>query len=432
MLAFVAITALVFGVLAIYMTRSGVSLRPLVFMSVFLSIVAGPQIAFHLAQAFGVIPKRDLTWTFGKDRPHAGWIERDDALRAEHGAFLNPEAALGAGIDLSLVTDLRRAGPGSPFGNAEVAQMAIVPPASSTIVARYADAATAADATARYLTMAAGVRPALGADGTYTVTRPQGDVAKALVAGRTLVVVTGPDESSVAERLRASRAVTAAEQPATFVSVGETSPEGQNVWLYRPPVVAAVLVALVMVATVYFFRGAAWAGTIPAREGVSAQPAQELRHRLLAVNALDAPFAVAEQPDGRIAVTWRFADAKWVDHARAHGLRRTHRMLLELDESSRTVYPTEQHSQLDWSAGPGGGGLRWSTALGVTFFHAEQQRVFGLQVDDRGRLTPRLSYGYRFNLQEMKAPLIAAVTEAGWRWRPTLWQGPRWLRWLTH
>jgi hypothetical protein len=44
---------------------------------------------------------------------------------------------------------------------------------------------------------------------------------------------------------------------------------------------------------------------------------------------------------------------------------------------------------------------------------------------------PKLSYGYTFNAQEMKAPLIAAVTGAGWRWRPTLWRGPRWLGWLT-
>ena len=38
---------------------------------------------------------------------------------------------------------------------------------------------------------------------------------------------------------------------------------------------------------------------------------------------------------------------------------------------------------------------------------------------------------YTFNLQEMKSPLVDAVTRAGWDWRPTVWQGPAWLRWLT-
>lgn len=118
--------------------------------------------------------------------------------------------------------------------------------------------------------------------------------------------------------------------------------------------------------------------------------------------------------------------------ARAHGMRRTHRILLELDERTRTAYPTEQYSRLDWSAGANGGSLRWSTATGIVFFQAEHARVFGLQIDERGRFAPKLSYSYTFNLHEMKSPLIAAVTESGWRWRPTLWQGPRWMRWLTH
>lgn len=57
--------------------------------------------------------------------------------------------------------------------------------------------------------------------------------------------------------------------------------------------------------------------------------------------------------------------------------------------------------------------------------------VFGLQLDEQGRFKPELSYAYTFNLQEMKSPLVEAVTRAGWDWRPTTWQGPTWLRWLT-
>ena len=431
-IAFVAIVSLVLSVIAMLMSRSGMSpLRPLVFMIVFLGIVAGPQIAYHLAQAFGVIPKRDLTWTFGRDRPHPGWAEREDALAVHDGRFANPTAVFGEGIDPGLVTDLRRAGSDSPFGGAEIAQMAVIPPSSSAIVARYADAARAASASTQFLAMAAGLAPPSGPDGAQTVTRPQGDVAKVLVAGRTLLVLTGPDEASVAERLRSSRAVERMTQ-ATFVPVTAPSAEAKDFWLYRPAVLISLIVILVAFATVWAFRGSAWAATIPARSGVVAQPAGDLRQRLLAVNSVDAPFSVAERDDGRLAVTWRFADAKWVDHARAHGMRRTHRILLELDDQTKTVYPTEQESRLDWSAGPQGGALQWSTSTGITFFQQEHQRVFGLQIDDRGRFVPKLSYSYTFNLQEMKAPLISAVTESGWRWRPTIWHGPRSLRWLTH
>ena len=431
MVMLIVIATIVLGSIGVYMARNGLSLRPIVFMAVLLGIVVGPQLAFHLAQALGVIPKRELTWTFGRSRPHPGWVEQESTLRAEDGRFTDPEGVFGSNADRDLITDLRRAGAESPFGGAEVASMAIVPPTSSAIVARYADAATAQRAASQYLTMAAGLVPPPGADGTQTVTRPQGDVAKVLVAGRTLVVLTGPDDASLVERLRSSRIVSPAPQQ-TFVATDAPSPEARDFWLYRPAVLVALVLFLVVVTSLWFFRGAAWAGTVPALDGVAVQSAQELRQRLLALTSLDAPFTVTEQSDGRIAVTWRFADAKWVDLARAHGMRHTHRILLELDERSRTVYPTEQQSRLDWSAGANGGGVHWSTTTGIVFFQIEHQRVFGLQLDERGRFVPSLSYQYTFNLQEMKAPLISAVTSAGWQWRPTLWQGPTWMRWLTH
>jgi hypothetical protein len=68
---------------------------------------------------------------------------------------------------------------------------------------------------------------------------------------------------------------------------------------------------------------------------------------------------------------------------------------------------------------------------GIDFFQAEQSHVFGVQLDEQRRFKPEFPYTYRFNLSEMKSPLIAAVTRAGWNWRPTVWQGPAWLRWLT-
>jgi hypothetical protein len=427
-LAGLAIVIVVFGVIAVLMTRAGVSLRPLAFMAGFLAIVVGPQVAFHVARALGVIPKKDLTWTFGKDRVPGGYAEQESALAAADGRFTDPITVFGAGIDPDLVTDLRRAGSDSPFGDADVAQMAVIPPTSSTIVARYRDNAAARSAQERFMTLAVGTPPPPGSDGAHTFIRPQGDVMKVLTAGRTLIALSGPDESAVAARLRDSRIIT--RRASGLLT--PLDPSASDFWLYRPPVLASIVVVLLIVATLYFFKASAWAATIPPRGGLFPQPLSEVRDRLLAVNSIDAPFTVAEHDDGKIAVTWRFADAKWVDLARAHGMRNTHRILLELDDASKTVYPTEQYTRMDWSAGADGGTFRWATGMGITFFQVEHQRVFGLQIDERGRFTPRMSYSYTFDLQEMKAPLISAVTNAGWRWRPTIWQGPKSLRWLTH
>ena len=125
-------------------------------------------------------------------------------------------------------------------------------------------------------------------------------------------------------------------------------------------------------------------------------------------------------PDGRIAVTWRHADARFVDFASAHRMVRTHRLLLRLDEAARRVRVTEQSTEFDARAGLGGASLRWRTGLGITFFQVDHRRVFGLQFGPDGRPTGALSYAWRFNLNELKAPFIGAVTGAGWDWQPVM------------
>lgn len=420
-----ALAALVLGILAATMWRSGASLRPIVFMAVFMAIVGGPQVLFHLAQGFGWIPKRDLTWVAAKDLPASGFLEVEDALTVREGKFTQPAAVFGTNHDPDLITNLLRLGAEGPFASAEIAQMAIIPPAGTTVVARYGDAGAARTAGLQYLESSVGFVPTVGADGAWTATRPAGDVIKVVVAGRTLLAVTGPNERDVTERL--------ASAPVRVTREGSPgAAAAREFWFYRPAVLATVTGLLVLLATLWFFKGSSWAATIPAVAGTSPLSIDELRARLLAVNALEVPFSVAEEsPGGRVVVTWRFADARWVDMARAHGMRRTHRILMELDPKEQIVRPTDQFSSIDWSAGPGGGALQWRAGMGITFFQVEHRRVFGLQVDEHGRFQPKLSYSYTFNLQEMKAPFIQAVTNAGWTWRPSAWRGPGWLNWLT-
>jgi hypothetical protein len=250
-------------------------------------------------------------------------------------------------------------------------------------------------------------------------------VVKAVVAGRTLLVATAADEPAARARLTATGAFTANETDPNL------TPEARDFWLYQPTVLIGITLLLLVVTSLWFFRGSSWAGTSRPDPGTAVLPAAEVRRRILAVNRLDLPYAVTEDERGRLIISYRFADAKWVDLARAHGMQRTHRLVMELDESSHSVRPTEQVSTLDWSAGASGGSVRWTSAAGIIFFQQEHTRVFGLQIDKDGRFTPELSYAYSFNLQEMKEPFIQAVLGAGWRWRPVIWQGPAWLRWLT-
>lgn len=132
-----------------------------------------------------------------------------------------------------------------------------------------------------------------------------------------------------------------------------------------------------------------------------------------------------------VEVTWRYADAKWLDAMRAHRMLRVHRLRLELDERRRTVRVREYWAALDGSAGPGDLRLEWQASTGMQFFQVEHRKVYGVQLDDRNRPTGALSSGYHFDLQELKAPIVSAVTESGWTWQPVMWNAPNSLRPIT-
>jgi hypothetical protein len=87
---------------------------------------------------------------------------------------------------------------------------------------------------------------------------------------------------------------------------------------------------------------------------------------------------------------------------RAHKMRRTHKLVLALNEHSHTARVREYWSAFDASAGPDDVRLNWTAARGMQFFEFEHRRVFGVQLDASGKLTGELSKAYTFNLQELK------------------------------
>ena len=423
MVMLVGIGVIVFGTFAFALSGSGESPRPVMFVAGMFALVVLPQFAFHLGVALGAIPRRNLTWMPAADQASVyGWVEREAALAVRDGQFADPAAVFGAGADVTVASDPRDGGATSPFAQAEAARMVYLPPDGSAIVARFADA-PAADAAAReYARQALGSWPGVGKDGLRTAWRPGGDLVKVAQAGRTLAIVSGMSDRALTERLLALGAIEPGQAP--------SDPGSERFWLYRKGVLPALIVVLLVTYVIAFFKGAAWAGTVAPVADVEVASEWDLRGSLRAIDSADLPFAITEEGD-RVVATWRFADARWLDLARARRLQYTQRVVLELDPSSRVVRVTEQMTRLDASAGFGGASAEWRTMRGVTFFQVERGRVFGLQFDAAGKPIPQLDYQWRFDAQEMKAPLIDVVTRAGWQWRPTPWSGPRWLRWLT-
>jgi len=263
-------------------------------------------------------------------------------------------------------------------------------------------------------------RPKPAADGTYTAARAN-DLIRLRVLGKTLFAWSGANEAALDRRQKAS------SNAFRQVAAPPRDPRVVRGW----KTMAVVTPLLVLVAAFWFFKGSTWAATIaPVARNALPTSASELRQRLLAIENLKQPITVTagNAPD-EVVVTWR-ADAAWITHAQAAGLKRTHKLVLHLDESSRMIRVREYMSALDWSAGANGASATWHMKTGIVFFEHRHERVFGLQLDPAtGRFKPELSYAYTFNLQELKAPLIAATTHAGWTWKPVLWKGPSWLRW---
>lgn len=410
------------GFMVVLFRQQGASVRPLVWFMGFMLLVAGPQLAFHLRSAVKLSriaqPRENALRTLMQDREAVSAASRSVAAKTLFGRDADPD----------LVQDARRIF-GDAMANAQAAQFAALPDGATALIAMFDGASAAEKAWVEYLRVAGLTQTTKGDSRRGCVaTRPMGDRLYALPEGRMLAVWTAADDAAIIHRVQAAGFTLPSGAPLDSTSVTQSIARSG----FSPAVIVPVLAAYLLLVALYFFKGAAWAGSVPAKSDVQPVAMDELRSRLESINALDVPFTIepGEGADQLIA-TWRYADAKWVDLARAHGMRRTHKIVLTLDSDGSVARVTDHAANFDWSAGADGANIAWKSELGITFFHVQRGRVFGLQLDERGRPKPELSYAYAFNLNEMKQPLTDVVTAAGWTWRPTIWQGPKWLRWMT-
>lgn len=408
---------LVMTLVGLIMRAGGASLRPVFFFA-----------GLAMPIAFVFLIKGLVT-----ARQPGAQPETSFNLPLRDGHFADREKLVGADLTERDIRDAKSVFP-EFFAEAEHAELGIVGTSETVLVAQF-PTAEAADRAAKCLWESFRLTNTSGdkEHGWRGKREQNSDYIELLCSGRHLFFWTAPTKQAAAARRAASTWIS--DSPAMRPTpAAPLLPALQPVGAMFQPVGMKVAGLLLMVALYvgWFFKGAAWAASSPAAPGVPSVTATELASRLEAINGLDIPFRIEHGASPNVFfATWRYADAKWVDYARAHGLRRTFRIRLMLDASAHTVRATDYAAQYDWSAGGDGARIEWRAETGIIFFQREQGRVFGLQLDENGRFRPELSYSYKFNLDEMKSPLLTAATRAGWNWRPTIWQGPVWLRWLT-
>lgn len=415
---------LLLALLFVFILRqSGQSLRPIAFLLGFFLIVVLPQFVFHLIQAQPPGPAQAAQPPLPAP-PATGW-EADWAH--QQGRFLHPERLFGPRAEAPLMRDARAVFPDF-LGSALAAEMAFFPSGNTLLAARFADVEGASAALRGYLAQfQVGMAGGDLVQGLVVPRGTAGDLARIRLMGPLLMVWTAADATALARFTDGWSPTAAAAAPARSGS--------DHVYidpLTRKPAMWLFLLANVALAVVFFFKGAVWATRTPAPEHAAPVPQATLVSRLMAINSLDVPMTVSPSPDGRsLTVDWRFADARWLDLARAHKLRRQHRLVLDFDAAHHTVRVREYGRDLEASLGADGARVAWQAGRGITFFQHQHQRVFGLQFDSAGRPQPRLSHAYTFNPQELRQPFQQAVTQAGWTWQPVLVDAPEGLRWLT-
>jgi len=171
-----------------------------------------------------------------------------------------------------------------------------------------------------------------------------------------------------------------------------------------------------------FGRIGSWVSRVPAIAGVEPLAAETLMQQLLAINEQDVPYTIKRgKRANELVVDWRYADARWLDLMRIHGMSKGYRLVLRFDRRTHNVRAQDKYASFDWSAGRGADllSLNWQMSLGTTFYEYQHERVFGLQFRD-GMPTFDLSYAYTFNLNEMKQPMIEIIRHAGWNFRPVI------------
>ena len=155
--------------------------------------------------------------------------------------------------------------------------------------------------------------------------------------------------------------------------------------------------------------------------GTPAVSAAELKRLLLGLNAAHLPWTLRTGPEADIVAEWKFADASWWGMLAKSGMKKSYRLRLFFDETTRRCGALDEFGELDWSAGlMAAPRIHYSRSFfrGIQLVRRRREVVYGLQTP-AGR--PVKAVDYKFDIDEVKQPVIAAVVSAGWTYQPILW-----------
>ena len=156
-------------------------------------------------------------------------------------------------------------------------------------------------------------------------------------------------------------------------------------------------------------------------EGTPAVSGAEMTRRLLALGHEKVPFTIGVGEDADLEAQWRIVDAAWYEIFAKAGLEKVHKIHLRLDETEHQVLALEESWEVSWRAGVPALQLSVEKFQGRTFGSKEFGRGYAFTGVNPLRFDE--AYNYRFDVSEMKDPIIEVVTQSGWTFVPVLSKG---------
>jgi len=147
---------------------------------------------------------------------------------------------------------------------------------------------------------------------------------------------------------------------------------------------------------------------------------RELIDEILALNDPSKPYHIRRDPATDLVAEWKIVDAEWYGILNKSGLKRPYRALLQVDEARHTVRCYEELGRITWTAGLQGiipaVSFQKSFFGGRLLYSKEYAKGYGLK-----QLTPPEPgkvYDYKFDINEIRGPIILTVERNGWEWVP--------------
>ena len=156
------------------------------------------------------------------------------------------------------------------------------------------------------------------------------------------------------------------------------------------------------------------------RSGIPPVSKPTLIDRLLALNDASKPYHITKGVDTDLIAEWKIVDAEWYGVLNKNGLKQAYKALLLVDESRHSVRCCEELGTVSWNVGVKGPiptvSYAQSFFRGRILYSKQYAKAYGLR--KLAPPEPGKVYEYKFDVNEIRGPIILTVEESGWEWVP--------------